>query len=496
MERWPIQARTMSVGDNYQPTLGSTKQEPSVTRTGHMGLLRKACWMAVATVAAYAAPALAQPNLGGANLGAPVWEHPIPLMWDHRDEGFFFAVEGVAMRINNPMQGQVIMRRGVYDYQGLIRGTGDDFVVFQDPDGPAGPIAPTFVTTLRSLRGTPGQFVGSGETALASDTGTRDLFQPGVRLTLGYRLRNGIAFEAQYWGQTAARNRAYAGIISPFGGTGTDDLNSFISAPFYNFSPYFAGPQRDIVGDVNTDIVPPGSTGITYTPAAPADLIQFGGYVQPAYGIFNGAENASISFTQKFKSFEANVRVPVSQFEGTRTYWTGGFRYISTEERFRLRIEDLGLDEDPVVGGSDSRPEWAMRYTTKIKNRFYGLQTGVGGEAYLLNGFAVSVDGKVGLLAETSRMSVTVQRLDLQNGVGLRNTNNQINMAGLVQGGAYLWWYPAEGIQVKFGYEYLGIIGARRSPEPIDFDLGRLNPRVRNTYLSIDGIVFGVGMAF
>src|SRR5436190_19817208 len=99
------------------------------------------------------------------------------------------------------------------------------------------------------------------------------------------------------------------------------------------------------------------------------------------------------------------------QVERTPTHWTGGFRYISQFEKFRMQVEDLGLDDtpaDPLDGGNEGNvpnPEWALRYTAKQKNHYYGPQTGVGSEAYLLNGFAISLDAQMGAPAESSRTS-------------------------------------------------------------------------------------------
>lgn len=449
-------------------------------------------WLLTLSVALLATPAWAQPQNGTTNLGSPVTEWPIPLMWGDRDEGFYFGAEAGMWRLNNPLRNQTVARRGFRDLDGSLRGNPAGGVInIFDTATP-----PNYFTTLFIERGPAGGVYGSGDVAMSTRDVDRDLFQPGARLTLGYRFRNGVALEVSYLGVTKARNNATTGIV-PRGFNGDPD-NTFLFSDVYNFSPYFAGPLRDVISDVYTPPIPPGigDGGNLGLGAVPADLQTFGGFVLPAYGITNGAEYYAESFVMGFHTAELNLRVPVLQVEGTRTYWTGGFRYISHLEKFRLQVEDLGFDN---AGGTDanvSQPDWALRYTVKQKNMYYGLQTGVGGEAYLFNGFAVSLDAKVGVLAEPSRTTTVLQRLDLESGIGVKRTNNQVNMAAMFEGGAYLWWYAHEGITFRVGYEYLGILGARRLTEPMTYDWGALNVRARNTFLSLDGITAGVSFVF
>lgn len=440
-------------------------------------------WACVACLLVAPQSVLAQ----GFSVGPPATETPFPLMWGERDEGFFFAMEAVFMRMNNPLKAQWVAQRGLWDFTGEIRGYGSAVDIFEDDDPTSDP-PPRFVTTIASdTPGVPGQFVGSGAVALTTRDIGGEQFQPGTRMTIGYRLRNGIAFELNYMALTAARRTAQAGIIPPPGvGVGADYADSFLSAPFYNYSPFLAGPIRDVISGVNL-----GPT--FFVPAAPADLNEFGSYIVPAYGIANGAEIFEQSFRQRFATGELMARVPLFQGEVTRTYWTGGFKYIGMQERYRLRIVDFGL------GGSNDgsvtqSPAFVMEYTNKITNRFYGMMIGCGSEAYLGMGWAISVEARVGASAQASRVVTEVERGD--GNYQLKHTSNQITAVTQFQAGGYLWWYPIEGIQLRVGYEYLGIVGARRSPNPIDFDLGRLQPEVKGTYFSLDGIVAGVAFIF
>ena len=430
----------------------------------------------------------------GFSVGPPATETPLPLMWGERDEGFFFAMEAVFMRMNNPLKSQVVAQRGLWDWTGEIRGYGPPRAIFEDDD-PTDEIPPTFVTTIPSSSlGVPGQFVGSGAVALTTTDIGGQTFQPGTRMSFGYRLRNGIAIEVNYMSLTAARRTASAGVIGPPGvGVGQDMADSFLSAPFYNYSPFLSGPLRDVISGVDLFLSDGSGGAFVFVPQAPDDLFFFGGYVVPAYGIGNGAEIFEQSFRQRYATGELNFRVPLFQGEVTRTYWTGGFKYIGMQERYRLRIVDFGLS-DTNDGSVTQSPEFAMIYTNKITNHFYGMMIGCGSEAYLGLGWAISVEAKVGALAERTRVVTDVKRQD--GNYQLKHTSNQINAATNFQAGGYLWWYPIEGIQLRAGYEYSGIVGARRSPNPIDFDLGRLQPEVKATYFSLDGFVAGVAFIF
>ena len=48
----------------------------------------------------------------------------------------------------------------------------------------------------------------------------------------------------------------------------------------------------------------------------------------------------------------------------------------------------------------------------------------------------------------------------------------------------------------RVGYEYMGIVGAARMAEPLDYNWGNLNPKARNSFLSLDGFVAGVSFVF
>jgi hypothetical protein len=453
--------------------------------------------LGLVVLALFALPTAARAQ-GGGSLGPPMWEMPMPLMWGERNEGIYTAFEALIMRINNPLHTQVVGIRGIFDEAGTIQGQGE-LVNVND-----GRIATTpYITTLFGDRGVPGQFLGSGMGAMTTGDVGDDKYEPGMRFTIGYRFRNGVAIEGNYWSLAATRHQSSAGIVPPrnFGGVGSQFYDSFISAPFFNFTPYFAGPSFDVISNTYLLTRPAGANPVNLVTAGNQnganqvittddvinDLIRFRGFVVPAYGIANGAELMEQSLRQRFASAELNARVPFCTAEVTRTYGLIGVRYINFDERYRLRIVDMDIE-------GSSLAENAMQYENKISNKYYGGQAGIGTESYIANGFAITFEGKLGVLAENSRATVKVLREDLA--VGLRKVDNQVNTTTMFQAGAYLWWYPMEGIQMRIGYEFLGILGSRRSPDPVDFDLGKLNPGYDKLFLRVDGVTGGLAFIF
>lgn len=419
------------------------------------------------------------------NMGAPMWEHPLPLMWGERNEGWYVAGEALAWRVNNVLEGQVLATRGFYDLDGTLRGQGP-LIRVSGTDG-----TNTNLSLLFLNRGTPGAFYGSNEVALQADDAGESNYRPGMRLSVGYRFRNGINFEFSYWGLANSRTVASAGITPPLmRGVGLNAASSYLTVPFYNFSPYFAGPSRDVISNVMPEVlpsVPPPDPLPINDPTFSNDVFRFGGPVLPAWGIGNAAEDVTISLKQKFHSGELNARVPLYQGEDVRTYAKGGFRYLSMYERFKLRVADQDVD-------GNISPEDVLLYTTKQRNHYYGGQAGLGSEVYIFSGWAVSGEVLVGMAGQASKTTVTIDREDYL--VGLERSDSRVNITPFFQGGAYLWWYPIEGVQFRVGYEYMGIVGSRRATQPIDFNIGRMEPNVKNTYLSFDGVTLGLALIF
>src|SRR5262245_5679507 len=128
----------------------------------------------------------------GASTRSPVFETPLPLMWGDRDEGLYVATEFLVLRMNNPLRQQGVAFRGFIDQSGQIAGDHTSAIIT---------VVDTTVTPNRFLNdfflrpGAPGHFVGSHEVALDQHDVGGNKFGPGVRLTIGYRLRDGITID-------------------------------------------------------------------------------------------------------------------------------------------------------------------------------------------------------------------------------------------------------------------------------------------------------------
>jgi hypothetical protein len=361
-------------------------------------------------------------------------------MWGDKDEGMYFAAESIFFWMDNPVRSQVL----------AVRGFWDDFGTLTDH--------------------APGTFIGSKLTALsAGDIGEGNYLKPGYRVSLGYRLRNDIAFEFSYWNLAEIRHQAGAGIVPP-GSVGFANrtvnpslADSFISAPFYNFTPTFAGPANDV---------------ISRNP-------NFAGLPLSAYGIWNAAEDMSIELVQKVWNMEMNCRMPINQTECDRTYAIAGARYINVFERFRFRTVDIDL-----AGNAD--PINVAVYNNLWENRLYGAQVGMGYERYLGQGFSWSLEGRVGLFLDQRLTGVNITRGDDDPS----RKREDMSISPMLQGGAYLWWYPIEGVQLRAGYELLTLWNVRRSEQPVSFDVQTPDPAYEDMLLWLQGFTGGIAFIF
>lgn len=415
-------------------------------------------------------------------------------MWGDKDSGFYFASEALFWRMDNPIKPQIIAFRGFVDEAGLLRGRGQ-IITVNDADAGG-----RFLNVFFFEQGEAGNTYGGGAPALSADQVDSETFGPGLRLTLGYRLQNDIAIEFVYWRMVDYRNTASAGILPPDLNVGNDLATAFLTAPFFNFPSSFAGPSRDVVSSVVPVPVPPGLNTINVGATTPApannvlvsaaelaDLRTLRGLPLAAYGIWNAAEDMTIELRQQVWGSEITGRFPLFQSECNRTYALVGPRYVQVQERFRLRTVDNDTE-------GESLPVNAATYTNLWENRFYGGQCGLGTETYLGRGFALSLEGRVGIFARTSYTNVKVERGDRTNSIEVDETD--AGVSPMFQVGAFLWWYPLEGIQVRCGYELFGIMNTLRSDEPVDFNVGRLRPDFSERLMRFDGMSLGVAFIF
>src|SRR5207344_419014 len=107
-----------------------------------------------------------------------------------------------------------------------------------------------FVDSDGFLTGTPGTFLGSGETALTSGNLGRSGWSPGQRLTVGYRMENGWNFSLSWLHLYDTKYSGGAGQQGPnFTNPGPNLENTLLFSPVFNFSSQFIGPvARNTLG--------------------------------------------------------------------------------------------------------------------------------------------------------------------------------------------------------------------------------------------------------
>jgi hypothetical protein len=411
-------------------------------------MTKRTLWLAkLLLVAFFLAPeaAVAQP-LGQGSL-TPWFEHPLPLNGSKSD-GFFAAVEAIYWHVSNPLERQVIARRELYDFAG-------DF--FND-----------FSTG-------PGDILGSQAVALTADMAGGDEFEAGFRSTVGYRFTGGLEVELCYWTLPVFSHTAQAGIIPHNLNVGFGFVDSFLSARFFNFPTEFAGPDNDVLRQIRVPLSDPP----VYTP----------GPAIPAFGIFNGAELFTIKYEQEFWNLELNFRLPIEQNDSTRSYMIVGPRIMNTFENFELRIVDLDID-------GEGSPLNTARYNTRTRNILFGAQCGYGSELYLKGGFALSGEVRVGCFFDVFRGKANLEREDGPNAPNVRNDVEDHGISPFFQGGLFLWYYPVDGVVLRFGYEYTGLINVWRSPNPIDFNVGSMSPDYKQMFIQLDGMSGGIALIF
>src|SRR5262249_4816986 len=187
---------------------------------------------------------------------------------------------------------------------------------------------------------------------------------------------NGWSFSISWLHLYDTKYSAGAGIIGPnFQNPGNNLENTFLFSPVFNFSQEFMGPPaRNTVAS---------GTGI--------GNIVFGDLA----GIWNGASDMTILFTQRFDNWDLAGRFPVFETENARSYAIAGGRFSWIWERFQWRtvasgIKVKGVDEaePPSI---INQPDWTARYLDTLSQRMYGPMIGSGHEVMLYSGHGGSV---------------------------------------------------------------------------------------------------------
>jgi len=364
---------------------------------------------------------------------------PLPLGQDRPDSGgFYFAGEFLFMHANRNIGNQVIAARG-----------------FRDSDG--------------SITGTPGQYVGSRRYALSTEYFGRTTWTPGFRATAGYRFADGLSLSVSYAHLFDAKYTASAGPIPIDFLTGLQGEETLLFAPVFNFSPEFAGPANRFGTITNGVFAPIGSGG-------------------SPYGIWNGASNMSIAYTQRFDNYDITARIPVYETDYARTYALAGGRFAWIWERFGWNT--ITFDAFGNASQLDS-----AEYTNIVSQRMYGPFLGCGNEIYLGSSFALSADFTGSFLYSVVKERAKYIRADEQTQA--KKGRMEYTIVPNAQGSLNLWWYPLPGVQIRAGYELMSFFNTIYMAEPVSFNFGAIDPAYNHRPVRIfHGFHVGISVNF
>jgi hypothetical protein len=380
---------------------------------------------------------------------------PLPLYHDRPEKGGFYAAgEFLFWRQTNPLHNQVIAVRGLLDFDGSI--TADlNGTVINPTNG-----QPPIIVPGQPMVGT---FLGSGTPALVADQVKGPLsYEPGWRLTAGWRFRDGLAVEFSWMSLVEAKYASGATLVPPGLQAGPLLLDTFLFSPVFNFPNDFAGPPLKL------------ALGNPFA----------------AYGIWNGASVMSIQFVQRFTQYDLNARVPIFETDYCRCYGLAGFRHVSMWERFQWRT--VAEDFQGQAGQDD-----VAIYSNIVSNQMYGPTIGCGNEVYFGHGFSLSLDLRAALMMDFVHEIV---RYDLgqenATAISAKRGAKEYTVVPELDAIVNAWWYPIEGVQVRVGYNLLNFFNTISSPNPVSFNFGNLDPGYSRTYRFIDGFQAGIGFIF
>jgi hypothetical protein len=356
----------------------------------------------------------------------------------YEDGGLYVGMEALIWWQSRPIHSQTVAIRGFVDVDGSLTGS------------------------------PPPTFVGSGVEALnTQQLEGPSTMTPGWNFTVGWRFESGVAVQASWVHLADSRYAVSAGPIPPDFNVGPLLENTFLFAPVTNFSPFYSGPP---------DFLP--------------DPI-FGPSPSALYGIWNGSENMLIEFLQRYEQVDITGRVPIWQTECFRTYGLIGARAIIMWERFKWRTVDLDFQGI----GTDSNN---ATYSNVVSNRLYGVFLGGGHDWYLgstpIGGFSSSVDAGVGLYGDWAKGRAKYERDD--HATAAQRKRNFFRPTGSLEIKGTLWWYPWEAISVRVGYDFMALCNTLASPEPIDFNMGTIDPEYRGVWRYLHGLHIGLAFVF
>lgn len=378
---------------------------------------------------------------------------PLPIGHDRMagKGGFYVGGEFVYFRQTNPIRDQILAVRGILDFDGSITADLNGFPVI--PVNGAPPI-------IIPADPAPGTFYGSGRAALntnqVSGPGT---FEPGFRITAGWRFKDGSAIEASWLRLNETKYSAGASLVPETLNAGSLLQETFLFSPVFNFPFEFGGaPNKIALGN----------------PFA-------------AFGIWNGADQMSLSFVQRTSIYDVTYRIPVWQSEYCRCYGLTGGRYVQLWENFQWRTVSANFD------GTTGQDNVAW-YSALTSNNLWGPDIGVGSEFYLSHGFSFSLDGRFAPLLNFAREQAKYERADFA--IGTKRAVRRFDIVPELQATANVWWYPFNGCQIRFGYDAMAFFNTYASETPVDFNYGSVDPGWQKTTRYLTGFNAGIGFIF
>lgn len=293
--------------------------------------------------------------------------------------------------------------------------------------------------------------VGSGQTAISADFLDKETYVPGWHLAIGYRLRNGIVAQVDWYHLHDANVTSGATLVQ----AGTTPLVvNFLFSPVYNWPVDFIGEEAD--------------------------------------GIWQQADDMTVKYTQRFDRWDLAFRVPICESECSRTYGLTGFTHIWLWERFKWRTVDrialtgLAVEQD------------VAEYSNILSQPMYGLYCGCGQECFFgqdCKSFGFTCDLRGAMYVDFARNLVTYERAD--RAIGSKRNRREYQTVGSAEAQLNLWWYPIEGVVMRVGWDAMVLFNTVYIPNPVDFNFLGLSPDWQHrSYRLIDGLNLGVGFIF
>jgi hypothetical protein len=409
------------------------------------------------SVGPIAEQARAQPtawDVGGRET-QPLWA-PVGT-YQHDGSGIYFGVEGMYMHSPRALGSQTIAVRGVFFNIGS-----PGLPTTSPPNGTGVPMIEQ------------GSFLGDRTLALDTSSFGPTAWSAGDRVTLGYRLENGWNFSISWLHLFGVKYSGAAGMLGPdMLNPGEFNANSFLFSPVYNFSMDFVG---------RNPFPNPPFTG------------------NPTLGIWNGASDMTILFTQRFDNWDIAGKFPVFETENARSYAIAGGRFSWIWERFEWRTVKPTLDitsngEFGFLPTADS----TARYINTLSQRMYGPMIGVGHEVMLYSGpggsFGLGTELTAAALLNIEKERAKYIRED--RGTQAKRTWDELGLVPNVDWTINMTWQPVDGVTFRAGYNIFTYFNTKYMEEPVSFNVGAIDPAYMKQFLRVmHGVNFGVAFVF